>query len=88
MTKPKRAERPQRPPHARPVEPAALSVTQAAQYLGISRSSMYRLCAESNANGTGLDVVAVLPGRRVFQRAELDRYLAAHIVRGGRRATP
>ncbi len=69
---------------ARPIEPAALSVPQAAQYLGISRSQMYRLSAECGAGSSGLPVVHI-GGRRLFRRTDLDRYLSAHVVRPGRR---
>lgn len=57
------------------ITPATLSVSQAAAYLGISRSSMYRLSAECGTGQPLLSPVHVLPGRRVFLRKDLDAYL-------------
>lgn len=58
--------------------PAALSVADAAKYLGISRSSMYRLTAEC---GTRVNLRPVhIGGRRVFRIVDLDRYLEANLA--------
>lgn len=66
------------------VVPAALSVAEAARYIGISRSAMYRLTAEC---GTRVDLRPVhIGGRRVFRVADLDRYLEAHLVPPARTA--
>lgn len=51
-----------------------LNVREAADYLRISVRTLYRLTAQRGAGA--LPVVAVSPGRRVFRRADLDRYLA------------
>ena len=53
--------------------PALLSVNDAAAYLGISRSTMYRLAAECGAGG-GPQVTPVR-GRRMFSVAELDAFI-------------
>lgn len=58
--------------------PGALSVVDAAKYLGISRSSMYRLTAECGARD---DLRPVhIGGRRVFRVKDLDAYLERHLV--------
>ena len=62
--------------------PAALSVADAARYIGISRSSMYRLTAECGTR-TGLRPVHI-GGRRVFRVKDLDAYLEANLA--GRRS--
>jgi hypothetical protein len=65
--------------YALPAEPpAVMNVREAADYLRISVRSMQRLTAEAGASG--LPVVYVTPKRRVFRRADLDRYLARRAV--------
>ena len=59
---------------AQAVTPAALSVTSAAHYLGISRRTLERLMAERQ-----LPVVQVSPGRRVLRVVDLDEYLASQV---------
>lgn len=61
------------------VEPAALTVDQAATYLGVSRRTLYRITAEC---GTGKDNLPIirLRGRRLFLRRDLDAYLQAHQI--------
>lgn len=61
------------------IEPSALTVDQAATYLGVSRRTLYRITAEC---GTGKDDLPVIHvrGRRLFLRRDLDAYLEAHRV--------
>lgn len=54
---------------ARPPNPC-LSVQQAADYLSVSRSTLYRLSAEAGAGV--LPVVELSPRRRGFRQADLD----------------
>ncbi len=65
------------------VEPAALSVNDAAVYLGISRATLYRITAE---RGTGPSVLrpTLIGGRRLFQPKHLDAYLDAQTVKPAR----
>jgi excisionase family DNA binding protein len=58
-------------------DPAALTVKQAAAYLGVSTRTLYRITAEC---GTGKDELPVvhIRGRRLFLRRDLDTYLARH----------
>ena len=65
----------------RPVLRGALSVEEAAIYIGVSRATMYRLSAACGTSG--LPVVH-LGRRRVFRVAELDKYLERNTVHGGR----
>jgi excisionase family DNA binding protein len=60
------------------VQPAALTVDQAATYIGVSRRTMYRISAEA---GTGGLPVVHIRGRRVFLRRHLDAYLERQVVR-------
>lgn len=55
-------------------EPAALSVTEAAAYIGVSRATLYRITAECGTSPTGLRPLRVR-GRRLFLRKDLDAYL-------------
>jgi excisionase family DNA binding protein len=66
-------------PKRPPVQPAALSVADAATYLGISRSAMYRLTAECGTRKPELRPVHI-GGRRVFRIKDLDAYLEAHLA--------
>lgn len=60
------------------ITPAALGVADAAKYLGISRTSMYRLTAEC---GTRSPLRPVhIGGRRVFRVVDLDAFLAANLA--------
>jgi excisionase family DNA binding protein len=59
--------------------PAALTVDQAAAYIGVSRRTMYRLSAECGTGKSELPVVHVR-GRRVFLRRHLDAYLERQVV--------
>jgi excisionase family DNA binding protein len=61
------------------LEPAALSVTDAAAYMGVSRATLYRIAAECGTGSSGLQVVRVR-GRRLFLRRDLDAYLARQRV--------
>lgn len=56
------------------VTPAALSVNDAAAYIGVSRATLYRITAESGTSPTGLRPLRVR-GRRLFLRTDLDAYL-------------
>jgi predicted DNA-binding transcriptional regulator AlpA len=55
------------------IQPAALSVTDAAAYLGVSRKTMYRISAERGTGGGPCPVE--IRGRRVFRVKDLDAYL-------------
>jgi excisionase family DNA binding protein len=61
------------------LDPALLSVPQAAAYLGISRATLYRVAAECGTGKTGLRVVRIR-GRRLFKRTDLDAYIARQRV--------
>lgn len=66
------------------VEAAALTVAQAAAYLGVSRRTLYRITAECGTGKDDLPFIAIR-GRRLFLRRDLDTYLAAHQVQPIRR---
>ncbi len=55
------------------ITPAALSVTQAAQYLGVSRASLYRLLSSGELRTTKLG------GRTLIRRVDADALLEASI---------
>lgn len=62
----------------KPSDRGALSVNEAAEYIGVSRRQMYRLSAEC---GVGDLPVVRIGGRRVFRVVDLDAYLARHLTR-------
>jgi excisionase family DNA binding protein len=62
---------------AEPISPAALTVSQAATYLGISRRTLYRISAERGVGKSRLPVCCI-EGRRLFRVCDLDAYLAKH----------
>lgn len=66
------------------ITPGALSVLDAAAYLGVSRRTLYRISAECGTGPSALPV-AHIRGRRVFRVRDLDAYLARQVVQGGRR---
>lgn len=55
------------------ITPAALSVTQAAQYLGVSRASLYRLLNSGELRTTKLG------GRTLIRRVDADALLEASV---------
>ena len=67
------------------IQPAALSVPQAAAYLGVSRATVYRISAERGEGASGLEPL-LIRGRRVLLREDLDAYLQSCRARQGRRA--
>lgn len=58
-----------------------LTLNQAARYLGVSRATLYRMCAD------GLVTYGTLPrsNRRRFRRADLDAVIDVESRRGSRR---
>jgi excisionase family DNA binding protein len=76
------------PCHGRPaIVPAALSVEDAATYLGISRNTVYRLSAECGTRVPELRPVHI-GGRRLFRRIDLDAFLEAHLVPPAKEVRP
>ncbi len=69
----------------RKVTPALLTVNEAATYLNVSRSTVYKLSALRGTGPKQLPVVN-LPGTSVvrFTVADLDALIARSIVSGGR----
>ncbi len=69
----------------RPVSPALLTVNEAAAYLNVSRSTVYKLSALRGTGPTQLPVVN-LPGTSVvrFKVTDLDALIARSVVSGGR----
>lgn len=54
------------------INPAALSVPEAARYTGLSRSSLYRLI------GSGELISLKVSGRRLIRRDALEKLLGGH----------
>ncbi len=69
----------------RPVAPALLTVNEAARYLNVSRSTVYKLSALRGTGPAQLPVVN-LPGTSVvrFRVSDLDRFIERSIAHGGR----
>jgi excisionase family DNA binding protein len=66
-----------------PVMPALLSVKDTAIYLGVSRSTVYKLSAQCGTGPAALPVVYI--GRkRLFRVADLDRLIERSVAHGGR----
>lgn len=57
-------------------ESPVLSVADAAAYIGVSRATLYRICAEQGQGRSRLAVVHTSARRRGFLRVDLDKYLA------------
>jgi len=55
------------------ITPAALSVVQAAQYLGVSRASLYRLLSSGELRTTKIG------GRTLVRRVDADAFLEASV---------
>ncbi len=70
---------------SRKVTPALLTVNEAAAYLNVSRSTVYKLSALRGTGPKQLPVVN-LPGTSVvrFKIADLDALIARSVVTGGR----
>lgn len=64
------------------ITPAALSVVQAAQYLGVSRASVYRLMNSGDLRTTKLGGRTLI--RRVDADALLEASVGAVVPRGGK----
>lgn len=69
----------------RPVTPALLTVNEAAAYLNVSRSTVYKLSALRGTGPAQLPVVN-LPGTNVvrFRVSDLDALIARSVATGGR----
>lgn len=69
----------------RPVTAALLTVNEAAAYLNVSRSTVYKLSALRGTGPAQLPVVN-LPGTSVvrFKVADLDDLIARSVIHGGR----
>ena len=63
-------------------ESPVLTVAQAAAYVGLGRSTFYRVAAACGTGTHAIPVVHISPGRRGFLRKDLDAYLARQVVRG------
>lgn len=57
----------------------ALSITDTAKYLGVSRRTVERLSQECGAREPELVPVRI-GGRRVFRVVDLDRFLERHLT--------
>ena len=53
-----------------------LNVSEAAAFLGISRSTFYRLW--ENGGLEGVEVYRPTPRRPMFRRADLEKWIASH----------
>ncbi len=69
----------------RPVSPALLSVADTAVYLGVSRTTVYKLSAACGA-GTGELPVVHIGRKRLFRVADLDRLIERSVAHGGRQS--
>jgi len=67
----------------RPVSPALLSVADTAIFLGVSRTTVYKLSAACGTGPAALPVVHI-GGKRLFRVTDLDRFIERSIAHGGR----
>ena len=67
-----------------PLESPVLTVAQAAAYVGLGRSTFYRVTAACGTGSHAIPVVQLSPGRRGYLQIDLDAYLRRQVVRGGR----
>ena len=65
-------------------ESPVLTVAQAAAYVGLGRSTFYRVTAACGTGTHAIPVVQLSPGRRGYLRSDLDAYLNRQVIRGGR----
>jgi len=68
----------------RPVSPALLSVADTATFLGVSRTTVYKLSAACGTGPGALPVVHI-GGKRLFRITDLDRLIDRSVTHGGRR---
>lgn len=68
----------------RKVTPALLSVADTATYLGVSRTTVYKLSAACGTGPGALPVVHI-GGKRLFRITDLDRFIERSVAHGGRR---
>jgi len=70
---------------ARKVTPALLSVADTATYLGVSRTTVYKLSAACGTGPAALPVVHI-GGKRLFRLTDLERLIERSVACGGRQS--